>query len=298
MPKKLKHSHIVPIHKSGSLNDVKNYRPIAKLSIIAKLIDPLMADELFMHFSHLISPNQHGFFKKRSTVTNLMAYTDKIQQCLEDGGQVDVIYTDFSKAFDKVNHQLLLDKLDSLGVGGSILQWFRSYLTDRTQRVKILNALSDIVEVTSSVVQGSHCGPILFSLFVNEIAYNTDVDSCMYADDFKASKNINSMDDCANLQDNINKIAEFSRNNGLVLNIEKCAIMTFTKRTTTAITYNYNIDNQLLSKKESMRDLGVVYDKKLSFSSHIDKICKKGRQMCGFIIRNSKHFKNYETEIA
>lgn len=70
-----------------------------------------MADELFMHFSHLISPNQHGFFKKRSTVTNLMAYTDKIQQCLEDGGQVDVIYTDFSKAFDKVNHQLILDKL-------------------------------------------------------------------------------------------------------------------------------------------------------------------------------------------
>lgn len=106
------------------------------------------------------------------------------------------------------------------------------------------------------------------------------------------------MDDCANLQDNINKIAEFSRNNGLVLNIEKCAIMTFTKRTTTAITYNYNIDNQLLSKKESMRDLGVVYDKKLSLSSHIDKICKKGRQMCGFIIRNSKHFKNYKTEIA
>jgi len=145
---------------------------------------------------------------------------------------------------------------------------------------------------------GSHCGPILFSLFVNEIASSTDVDSCMYADDFKASKEINSIDDCINLQDNINKIAEFSRNNGLVLNINKCAIMTFTKRTTKSITYNYNIDNQPLSKKESMRDLGVLYDKKLSFSSHIDKICKKGRQMCGFIIRNSKHFKNFKTEIA
>lgn len=232
------------------------------------------------------------------SVTNLMAYTDKLQQCLEDGGQVDVIYTDFSKAFDKVNHQLLLDKLDSLGVGGSVLKWFQSYLIGRTQRVKILNSLSDIVDVTSSVVQGSHCGPILFSLFVNEIINCIDIDSCMYADDLKASSEINSDDDCINLQKNIDKIVEFSRNNGLVLNVDKCAIMTFTKRTSTAITYNYSIDNQLLERKDCMRDLGVIFDKKLNFSAHIDKISKKGRQMCGFIIRNSKHFKNHKTEVA
>lgn len=298
MPIKLKQAHIIPIHKSGSLNDVRNYRPIAKLSIIAKIIDSLMADQLFMHFSHIISTNQHGFFKKRSTVTNLMAYTDKLQQCLEEGGQVDVIYTDFSKAFDKVNHQLLLNKLDSLGVGGSALKWFESYLTGRTQRVKILNSLSDTVEVTSSVVQGSHCGPILFSLFVNDIATDLNVDSSMYADDLKASTQIKSIDDCINLQRNIDIISDFSKKNGLVLNIDKCAIMTFTKRTTNAISFNYKIDNQQLLRKESMRDLGVIYDKKLSFSTHIDKLCKKGRQMCGFIIRNSKHFKNFKTEVT
>lgn len=298
MPQKLKQAYIVPIHKSGSLNDVRNYRPIAKLSIIAKIIDSLMADQLFMHFSHKLSTNQHGFFKKRSTVTNLLAYTDKMQQCLEEGGQVDVVFTDFSKAFDKVSHQLLIDKLDSLGVGGSALKWFQSYLTGRTQRVKILNSLSDIVEVTSSVVQGSHCGPILFSIFVNDIISDIDIDSCMYADDLKASNEINSIDDCQKLQNNINKIVEFSKNNGLVLNVDKCAIMTFTKRTSTAIAYDYKIDDQVLVKKESMRDLGVIYDKKLSFSTHIDKICKKGRQMCGFIIRNSKHFKDHKTEVT
>lgn len=298
MPVKLKQAYIVPIHKSGSLNDVRNYRPIAKLSIIAKIIDSLMADQLFMHFSHLISTNQHGFFKKRSTVTNLLAYTDKLQQCLEEGGQVDVIYTDFSKAFDKVNHQLLINKLDSLGVGGSAMKWFQSYLTGRTQRVKIINELSDIVDVTSSVLQGSHCGPILFSIFVNDIASDTDTDNCMYADDFKASKEIKSIDDCVKLQQSIDKIAEFTKNNGLVLNVDKCAIMSFTKRTTTAIIHNYQIENQSLIRKDTMRDLGVIFEKKLNFSAHIERLCKKGRQMCGFVIRNSKHFKKYETEVS
>lgn len=298
MPRKLKQAHIVPIHKSGSLNDVRNYRPIAKLSIIAKIIDSIMADQLFMHFSHLITNNQHGFFKKRSTITNLLAYTDNLQQCLEDGGQVDVIFTDFSKAFDKVNHELLLQKLDSLGVGGSVLSWFQSYLIGRTQRVKIENSLSDTVNVTSSVVQGSHCGPILFSLFVNDITNDIETDSCMFADDFKTSNAINSIDDCIILQQSIDKVVEFSNKNGLVLNVDKCAVMTFTKRTSTAIAFNYQIANKTLKKNDSIRDLGVQFDKKLNFSKHTETICRKGRQMVGFIIRNSKHFKKKETEIT
>ena len=114
-PMQWKLALVAPIHKSGSIHDATNYRPISKLSIIAKILDNIVTDEVFEKFKRVIIPQQHGFFPKRSTVTNLLNYTETLQKCVDQGGQTDVVYTDFAKAFDKVNHNKLLEKLTPMG---------------------------------------------------------------------------------------------------------------------------------------------------------------------------------------
>lgn len=143
VPSSLKLAHVTPIFKSGSATEAKNYRPVSKLSLIAKVFDSLIADELFTRFSSSISIHQHGFYKKRSTVTNLASYTEFIERVLDKAGQVDTLYTDFSSAFDKVPHKLLIRKLNAHGIGGTMLKWFSSYLTGRRQKIQIGNVLSD-----------------------------------------------------------------------------------------------------------------------------------------------------------
>lgn len=302
MPKKLKQAYVVPTHKSGSLNDVKNYRPLAKLNVIAEVIDSLMADHLSMHFSERISKNQHWFFKKDSNIATLSAFNKKLQQCMKVKGQLDVIQIDFSKTFEKVNKQLFLNKLDSLGVCDIVLEWFQSFLNGRTQQIKIGDSLSSMVDVTSSVISGSRCSQLLFSLFVLNINNIIDTECSLHVDDFKTWNNISSnypKNDCIKLQNNIIKIYDFFKSIGVELNVKNFSVMTFTKRySKTTTEYEYKISDRKIARKTLMQHLDVNYDKKLEFSAHLSQICIKGTQICGFIIKNSKDFKNYETEVA
>jgi len=259
------------------------------------LLDSIVADELFTHFRFFLTEKQHGFFKGRSTVTNLLGYTEQLQQCLGSGGQLDVIYTDFSKAFDRVNHNILLVKLQKLGVNGKLLDWFGSYLKGRSLRVQIGNTFSDPVDVTSSVVQGSHCGPILFSLFINDIADLLPTDFNCYADDLKLFFAINSAMDCALLQEALNRLSAFALENDLALNVSKCFVVSFTKRKKRQIIHNYYIDSLPLSRQVKAKDLGVSYNSSGSFSDHIDQVCLRARRALGFVIRNSKEFTNVKT---
>lgn len=295
MPCKWKQAHVVPILKKGSPNNVRNFRPISKLNIVAKLLDSIVADELFNQFKNIISEKQHGFFRRRSTVTNLIGYTEKLQQIVYSGGQVDVIYTDFAKAFDTVSHRVLLAKLSNLGISGSLLNWFRSYLTERSLRVQIGNALSSPVDVTSSVVQGSHCGPLLFSLFINDVENALNVDFNCFADDLKIFHVINSSLDCNFLQNNLNSLVRFANQNGLDLNASKCCVLSFTRKTKNNHLFPYQIGEAKLDRVNNMKDLGVIFDSSLNFNAHIDYACKKARRSLGFIIRNSKEFTNPRT---
>lgn len=213
-PTRWKLAHVTPIYKDGSTHEARNYRPISKLSIPAKVFDNIMADELFHQFEDMIIPQQHGFFKKRSTVTNLINYTESLQKCIDAAGQTDVIYTDFSKAFDPVSHNKLVEKLQLLGIGGRLLEWFRSYITGRTQRVQIGECFSYTIKVSSSVVQGSHLGPLLFSVFINDIGdILHDVDFCIYADDLKIYKSINNDSDAKILQENVDRLERYVQKN-------------------------------------------------------------------------------------
>lgn len=291
-----KHADVAVIHKSGSANDVKNYRPISKLSIIAKIFDSILADEVFKRFKKVIIPQQHGFFKKRSTVTNLVSYTKKLQRAIDDSNQVDSIYTDFSKAFDKVSPTRLLQKLEAFGIAGKMLEWFKSYITRRHQRVQIGECFSKSFEVLSSVAQGSHLGPLLFSLYINDIGeIMQEIDFCLYADDLKMQKCIESVEDAHHLQASLDRLQVYVKENQLQLNVKKCVITSFTTKTSSAILHPYAIDGEILCRKREVRDVGITFDSKLKFNHHVEKICSKARQMYGFITRVEKEFKKPET---
>lgn len=208
-PRKWKHSYITPIHKSGSRSSIVNHTGVVGLSAISKLLEKMVLKHLYDSLSEVINPHQRGFGKGKSTVTNLADYTSFLRREVGHGKQVDAIYTNLAKAFDKVDHDILILKLSRLGISEQLLRWISSYLRERTQVVKFRNTISDIIHVTSSVPQGSHLGPLLFVIFINDWT-NLMKGSrfLLYADDLKIFKVVENADDCEMLQKNVDVLSE------------------------------------------------------------------------------------------
>ena len=287
-----KQAQVIPVFKGGDRRIVKNYRPISILSVPGKMLEAIVSDEIFFATKTLISENQHGFFRGRSVVTNLMSFIQNVSDSMSNRKQVDAVYTDFSKAFDKVHHNTLLVKLGNIGIHGNLLRWITSYIFNRSQCVKINNCSSSYISITSGVPQGSHLGPLLFSLFLYDIpGCFLHSGYCMYADDLKMYKTINSLSDCINLQEDISNLYDYCTRNRLFLNIDKCHYITFS-RLHENILFSYHINNSELHKIDSINDLGVILDSKLSFETHIEAITRKAYRNLGFIIRITKSFTN------
>lgn len=290
-----KNSFLTPIFKSGSRHEICNYRPICKISTIPKLFEKIIYEKLTPLLKRYISPFQHGFVAGRSTTTNLSIFCNTVLNGLEKGLQCDVIYTDFAKAFDSVSHVLLISKLKRFGFHSNVLEWIRSYLTDRIQYVRINDVLSSPVYVTSGVPQGSHLGPLLFLLFINEIPDLFMNSHClMFADDLKVFRTIQSDYDCILLQEDLERLYVWCQKNDLRLNVSKCQSLSFC-RNLSPVSFTYAINNSPLSVIPSKKDLGVIFDKKLDFCKHIDFLVAKGNSMLGFILRNSKDFRDPHT---
>lgn len=289
-----KSSFIKPIFKSGRRTDIENYRGISILSAIPKLFESMVKDRIFFLIKNSISVNQHGFYPGRSTVTNLALFTNFLTLALEGGDDVEVVFSDFSKAFDKIDHVLLVKKLEQLNKCDALpLKWIFSYLTNRTQKVFLNNILSRDINVLSGVPQGSHIGPLLFIAFID------DVKRCfkhckflIYADDVKIFCKIRNDRDLLNLQQELNVFCDWCSLNKLCLNVSKCKVMNFSRRR-----YGrYELDNSLflngvmIERVHSFLDLGVLFSRNLSFKDHIDRCINKANSMLGFLIRFSKDF--------
>ena len=282
---------IVPIFKSGNKFLVENYRPISKLCIIAKLFESIVCDYLYLDCKNVINPEQHGFMKKRSVDSNLFIYSQYLLDAMDAGLQVDAIYTDFSKAFDKIDHNILKNKLAGVGVHGSLLGWFSSYISNRTQAVKIGVFTSTSTNIGSGVPQGSHLGPLLFNIYINDIFTCFKFSKfLMYADDLKLYKKIANTSDTILIQQDLNNLFEYCKRNYLYLNLKKCHTITFT-RNTNKVQFNYNIDNTILNRVSVIKDIGVYFDTKMIFDHHVQHIVAKAKKSLGFIIRTCKCFK-------
>ena len=171
VPNKWKEAHVIPIHKKGNKAVMANFRPVALTSMICKVFEKIICAAMmsFLTRNGLITPQQHGFVRGRSCQTNILLCLEKWTEMLDNGGSVDVAYFDYSKAFDKVSHRLLLLKLKSYGIEGRLLTWLEAYLRDRKQRVVVGNAKSTWLEVVSGTTQGTVLGFLLFLVYINDV---------------------------------------------------------------------------------------------------------------------------------
>jgi hypothetical protein len=191
---------ICPIFKSGKKNIISNYRPVTILPHISKVFESIIYSYIYTNVQNVISEHQHGFFRGRSTSTNLSCISHFISAALDKNTQVDVIYTDFSKAFDRIDHNILLNKLRHFGFSDSLLNLFESYLSDRFCYGNVLGFYSARLVVNSGVPQGSNLGPLLFLLFINDIVEIFSLNELLFADDVKLYSTIRDISDCMRLQ--------------------------------------------------------------------------------------------------
>lgn len=287
---------ITPIHKSGKKNDVKNYRGVNVLSTFAKMFETLIYNQLKLVIFPRLSKNQHGFLPNRNITSNLLEFTSSTYAAFDNKSQMDVFYADISKAFDAVNQKLLIKKMAKYPIGNDVLRWFISYFGDRRQCVRVGASISEIFNVPSSVGQGSVLGPILFLIFFDD-SDNEITESMVwnFADDKRIAQTIKNPTDSIKLQESINKFMLWCEENGLSVNAMKCKIMTFSLKKITVHT-DYYIGNDLIDRADTIRDLGVMLDSKLSFSTHIEFITNKAYAMLAFIKRQC--YKTFDVDIA
>lgn len=228
--------------------------------------------------------------QKRSTQTNLVDYVHFLSNAFNANSQVDAIYTDFSKAFDKVSHKLLIYKLENHGISGNVLKWLKSYLFERHQRVVVDGGSSGWRPVTSGVPQGSLLGPLLFVIYVNDMPSSCNNSFLsMYADDAKIFRFINSVQDCVLLQDDLTRLNNWCKTWRLVLNISKCCSISFTNKRK-PIYFEYVIGQEVVDKVNKVKDLGVLLTHNLSFNEHISNTVNRAFRMLGFVKRSCKSF--------
>lgn len=287
-PDSFKKSIISPIHKSGCKKDIENYRPISLSNCLSKIFEIILHQDLYSYVNKIITPYQHGFVCNKSTITNLAIFTEYASKAIDNKQQLDAIYTDCAKAFDKVDHNILLFKLIKLGLSTSAIRFMESYLSDRTQVVKVAGCQSEQIEVTSGVPQGSNLGPLLFILFINDLPECvTSSYNLMYADDFKLFRVVSAKNDCAQLQCDLTSVSDWFKVNNMELNIDKCFVVSFT-RNINYIAEDYYIGGVKIKRKVEVKDLGVTYQMNMKFNKHYINIANKAYKVLGFVIRNSK----------
>ena len=267
VPQLLKLAKVVPIHKAGLLSDTNNYRPISLLSTYAKLLEKLVAPQLLWHLNsnNILSNCQFGFRTQHSTIHPVVLFSDYIYKAHLEKEYVISIFIDLKKAFDTVDHHILLRKLQHYGIHGVALDWFSSYLTNRQQFVKLDDTNSMIMSLACGVPQGSVLGPILFLLFINDMPESISLRTLLFADDttyqgrnkdpLVLQVQINSQLDIANTWFCCNKLS---------LNISKTRYMVFTPPSANkTVTFDIRIgDSQIerisnLSKIKAYKFVGL-----------------------------------------
>ena len=286
---------IVPIYKKGDRSLASNYRPVSLTSHIIKVFERVMRQKLVNHIeeNHLLVNQQHGFRQKRNCLTQLLHHVEEIIQALENDTNADVIYLDFSKAFDKVDHKVLLHKLSKMGIRGKLLSWISSFLSNRQQRVIIKGSKSRPTLVISGVPQGTVLGPLLFIIYINditEVVKNSSIK--IFADDSKLQHNISTSEDREKLQADLVAVIDWAKANNMELNESKFELIHYGYNDSLKDVYTLPSGINI-TPSSTVRDLGILMDNKLNFADHYQKMIKEAKKYAGWILRTftnrSKH---------
>ena len=287
IPKKLKSQGIIPIYKKGSKSIPANYRPVSLTSHLIKLFERVLRVHIvnYIEDNDILTDQQHGFRMHRSCLTQLLIHIDNILEIVGRGGNVDVIYLDFSKAFDKVDHKILLCKLENMGIKGKIYNWIKSFLTNRSQHVIVDGEISKTAEVISGVPQGTVLGPVLFLLFINDITEAIKYATInIFADESKLSLKIGRPEDHQKLRKDIESAIMWSLLNNMELNMDKFQMMHHGYNEDLKSDYKLN-ENTVLKSSTEVKDLGVQVSSDLSWLKNITKTVNDGKKLTFWILR-------------
>ena len=290
LPAEWKHANVIPIYKKGSRKCAANYRPISLTSICCKTLEHIIHSFIFTHIDkyNILCDHQHGFRKHRSSETQLIATSNDFLTCLNSGEHTDALFLDFAKAFDKVPHKRLCQKLSHYGITGSILSWIVDFLCNRSQNVLLEGQHSVSCPVLSGVPQGTVLGPLLFLLYINDIPDSILSTLRLYADDILLYSTIHSISDCKRLQQDLATLEKWASLWQMEFNLNKCEHLPITNKKS-SISYDYQLCGQTIQKVSSVKYLGVTFDQHLTWKAHINNLCSRANLTKAFLQRNISH---------
>ena len=295
VPSFYKNSNITPLFKKGDRAKPSNYRPVSLTSHIIKIYERILRKVVvsYLESNQILCHNQHGFRSGRSCLTQMLSHFDDVLSGLTNNLDTDAIYLDYAKAFDKVDHNLLLKKLKLYGFCDSLVNWIESFLTNRSQKVVLNGVLSQVSKIISGVPQGTVLGPVLFILFIN------DMGTCVkhskvrfFADDTRISKQISGEADVLLLQEDLDSIIAWSKRNNMVLHEDKfelinhqyqpCSLLSHLPFANQHVVYETSTGE--LYPVQQLTDLGVIVDSSLNWTAHINKIAGKARSVAAWVL--------------
>ena len=287
VPDDWRNASVSPVYKKGAKTKAENYRPISLTCICCKVMEHVITSNIMAYLDkhQLLHSNQHGFRKKLSCETQLVQFVQDISDTLNESGQTDIIVMDFSKAFDKVDHQRLLLKLHRFGINNDVITWIGSFLPNRTQRVVLEGEESDICPVMSGVPQGSVLGPCLFLLYINDMPDMIESNIRLFADDTIMYLTVSNQADCQVLQSDLSKLETWESERLMAFNHDKCEVIRITNKKKPTL-FNYTLHGVGLKETDSAKYLGVNISRDLSWAKHINQITMKTNNSLKFIKRN------------
>ena len=290
VPDQIKIARVIPVFKHDDESNITNYRPISILPAFSKIFERIISNRMLTYIEkhNILIEQQYGFRKGRSTSLALIDLYDKVTSAIDSRKFTIGLFIDLSKAFDTVDHDILFSKLEYYGFRGLILKWLKSYLSNRTQFVDYNGQFSETRHIICGVPQGSILGPLLFLIYINDLANVSNVlEFILFADDtniFYSHKNIDHLARVFNLE--LNNISVWLKANKLSLNAIKTKFIIFRPRQRRQrVAISLHIDNQTISQVTDTLFLGVIIDEYLSWKPHISCVANKIAKSIGIISR-------------
>ena len=298
-PEKLKIAKVSPFFKKYDITIMDNYRPVSLLTATSKVFEKVVFTQLYEYFDKncLFYSNQYGFRKLHSTELAGLELTDRILKDIDERNVSLAIFMDLSKAFDTLDHQILLKKLHNYGITGPALKWFSSYLTGRLQYVEIDGISSDVLPLTTGVPQGSILGPLLFLIYMNDIPNATNqFNFILYADDTSLYSTIQIQETASiNVNEQLGHVYDWLAVNKLSLNIKKTKYMIFhaMNKNIEGLVTEPVIDNVPIERVTDFNFLGLNLNDHMSWKPHIDAIANKVTKFSGVLNRLKRYLPGY-----